>query len=202
MGRHSCCYKQKLRKGLWSPEEDEKLFNHITKYGHGCWSSVPKQAGNLLLKHQCIKMSANYFILIVSSISLSEKYHASGLQRCGKSCRLRWINYLRPDLKRGTFSEQEENLIIELHAVLGNRLVLIPKIQIICNPISEAENFVVLNPTAGGLRLRHNCLEGQIMRSRIYGILASKRSWDAEALTPAPTSPSLRPKRSKNLNSL
>ncbi|KAK1277948.1 Transcription factor MYB86 [Acorus gramineus] len=45
MGRHSCCYKQKLRKGLWSPEEDEKLLRHITKYGHGCWSSVPKQAG-------------------------------------------------------------------------------------------------------------------------------------------------------------
>ncbi|XP_030475453.1 transcription factor MYB61-like [Syzygium oleosum] len=88
MGRHSCCYKQKLRKGLWSPEEDEKLVRHITKYGHGCWSSVPKLAG---------------------------------LQRCGKSCRLRWINYLRPDLKRGTFSQQEEDLIIELHAVLGNR---------------------------------------------------------------------------------
>jgi len=46
---------------------------------------------------------------------------SSGLQRCGKSCRLRWINYLRPDLKRGTFSLLEENLIIELHAVLGNR---------------------------------------------------------------------------------
>ncbi|GFP80401.1 transcription factor myb86 [Phtheirospermum japonicum] len=88
MGRHSCCYKQKLRKGLWSPEEDEKLIKHITKFGHGCWSSVPKLAG---------------------------------LQRCGKSCRLRWINYLRPDLKRGTFSQDEENLIIELHAVLGNR---------------------------------------------------------------------------------
>ncbi|GAB2229061.1 hypothetical protein Droror1_Dr00023196 [Drosera rotundifolia] len=88
MGKHSCCYKQKLRKGLWSPEEDEKLFKHITQHGHGCWSSVPKLAG---------------------------------LQRCGKSCRLRWINYLRPDLKRGPFSEEEENLIIELHSVLGNR---------------------------------------------------------------------------------
>ncbi|KAI4383191.1 hypothetical protein MLD38_009058 [Melastoma candidum] len=88
MGRHSCCYKQKLRKGLWSPEEDEKLLRHITVYGHGCWSSVPKQAG---------------------------------LQRCGKSCRLRWINYLRPDLKRGAFSQEEEDLIVELHAALGNR---------------------------------------------------------------------------------
>ncbi|XP_073003939.1 myb-related protein Hv33-like [Typha latifolia] len=88
MGRHSCCLKQKLRKGLWSPEEDEKLYNHIIRYGVGCWSSVPKLAG---------------------------------LQRCGKSCRLRWINYLRPDLKRGSFSEQEEQLIIGLHEILGNR---------------------------------------------------------------------------------
>ncbi|KAH6774372.1 hypothetical protein C2S52_002670 [Perilla frutescens var. hirtella] len=45
----------------------------------------------------------------------------AGLLRCGKSCRLRWINYLRPDLKRGAFSEMEENQIIELHARLGNR---------------------------------------------------------------------------------
>ncbi|GAU11396.1 hypothetical protein TSUD_343870 [Trifolium subterraneum] len=51
MGRHSCCYKQKLRKGLWSPEEDEKLLNYITKHGHGCWSSVPKLAGGLKLRH-------------------------------------------------------------------------------------------------------------------------------------------------------
>ncbi|KAL4302274.1 hypothetical protein GQ457_10G029010 [Hibiscus cannabinus] len=45
----------------------------------------------------------------------------AGLQRCGKSCRLRWINYLRPDLKRGKFSLQEEHTIIQLHAFLGNR---------------------------------------------------------------------------------
>ncbi|KAA8530145.1 hypothetical protein F0562_004854 [Nyssa sinensis] len=45
----------------------------------------------------------------------------AGLLRCGKSCRLRWINYLRPDLKRGLLSEMEENQIIQLHARLGNR---------------------------------------------------------------------------------
>ncbi|KAK9067351.1 hypothetical protein SSX86_014677 [Deinandra increscens subsp. villosa] len=45
----------------------------------------------------------------------------AGLLRCGKSCRLRWINYLRPDLKRGALSEAEEKQIIELHARLGNR---------------------------------------------------------------------------------
>ncbi|KAF8670721.1 hypothetical protein HU200_050383 [Digitaria exilis] len=87
MGREAAA-RPKLRRGLWSPEEDEKLYNHIIRYGVGCWSSVPKLAG---------------------------------LERCGKSCRLRWINYLRPDLKRGSFSQQEEDLIISLHKILGNR---------------------------------------------------------------------------------
>nr|URY18928.1 MYB protein [Zanthoxylum bungeanum] len=77
-----------LRKGLWSPEEDDKLMNYMLKNGQGCWSDVARNAG---------------------------------LQRCGKSCRLRWINYLRPDLKRGAFSQQEEELIIHFHSLLGNR---------------------------------------------------------------------------------
>ncbi|XP_071714524.1 transcription repressor MYB6-like [Rutidosis leptorrhynchoides] len=45
----------------------------------------------------------------------------AGLKRCGKSCRLRWTNYLRPDIKRGKFSLEEERTIIQLHALLGNR---------------------------------------------------------------------------------
>jgi len=43
------------------------------------------------------------------------------LLRCGKSCRLRWINYLRPDLKRGNFTVEEEETIIRLHGMLGNK---------------------------------------------------------------------------------
>ncbi|XP_071721053.1 transcription factor MYB83-like [Rutidosis leptorrhynchoides] len=78
----------KPRKGLWSPEEDEKLMNYMLTNGQGCWTDIARNAG---------------------------------LQRCGKSCRLRWINYLRPDLKRGAFSPQEEQLIVHLHSILGNR---------------------------------------------------------------------------------
>ncbi|XP_022756428.1 transcription factor MYB7-like [Durio zibethinus] len=49
----------------------------------------------------------------------------AGLKRCGKSCRLRWLNYLRPDIKRGNISVDEEELIIRLHKLLGNRWSLI-----------------------------------------------------------------------------
>ncbi|CAI0546891.1 unnamed protein product [Linum tenue] len=45
----------------------------------------------------------------------------AGLQRNGKSCRLRWINYLRPGLKRGLFSSHEEDTILALHRHLGNK---------------------------------------------------------------------------------
>ncbi|KAJ8490881.1 hypothetical protein OPV22_012602 [Ensete ventricosum] len=45
----------------------------------------------------------------------------TGLIRCSKSCRLRWTNYLRPGIKRGNFTDQEEKLIIHLQALLGNR---------------------------------------------------------------------------------
>ncbi|TKY64277.1 Transcription factor MYB3 [Spatholobus suberectus] len=49
----------------------------------------------------------------------------AGLKRCGKSCRLRWLNYLRPGIKRGNITNDEEELIIRLHNLLGNRWSLI-----------------------------------------------------------------------------
>ncbi|ONK74641.1 uncharacterized protein A4U43_C03F8630 [Asparagus officinalis] len=88
MGRTPCCDKNGLKKGPWTPEEDQKLINYIQKHGHGSWRTLPKNAG---------------------------------LARCGKSCRLRWTNYLRPDIKRGRFSFEEEETIIQLHSILGNK---------------------------------------------------------------------------------
>ncbi|MCO5574815.1 hypothetical protein L7F22_028608 [Adiantum nelumboides] len=83
------CEKQDgLKKGPWTPEEDQKLMSYIETHGHSSWRALPKQAG---------------------------------LARCGKSCRLRWTNYLRPGIKRGNFSAEEEESIIQLHALLGNR---------------------------------------------------------------------------------
>ncbi|XP_054775856.1 transcription factor MYB41-like [Prosopis cineraria] len=89
MGRAPCCEESSgVKKGPWTPEEDQKLVEYISKHGHGSWRTLPKHAG---------------------------------LNRCGKSCRLRWANYLRPDIKRGKFSEEEDRIIINLHSVLGNK---------------------------------------------------------------------------------
>ncbi|KAI3941537.1 hypothetical protein MKW92_053593 [Papaver armeniacum] len=66
-----------IKKGPWTPEEDEKLIQYIHNHGHGSWRALPKLAG---------------------------------LHRCGKSCRLRWTNYLRPDIKRGKFSKKKNKL--------------------------------------------------------------------------------------------
>ncbi|KAJ0485557.1 putative transcription factor MYB-HB-like family [Helianthus annuus] len=45
----------------------------------------------------------------------------AGLSRNGKSCRLRWMNYLKPDLKKGRFSKEEEESVLHFHSLLGNR---------------------------------------------------------------------------------
>ncbi|KAM5582280.1 transcription repressor MYB5 [Rosa sericea] len=87
-----CCVKVGLKRGPWTPEEDELLANYIKKEGEGRWRTLPKRAG---------------------------------LLRCGKSCRLRWMNYLRPSVKRGQIAADEEDLILRLHRLLGNRWSLI-----------------------------------------------------------------------------
>lgn len=87
-----CCSKVGIKRGPWTPEEDELLANYINREGEGRWRTLPKRAG---------------------------------LQRCGKSCRLRWMNYLRPSVKRGRIAPDEEDLILRLHRLLGNRWSLI-----------------------------------------------------------------------------
>ncbi|XP_075474671.1 MYB-like transcription factor EOBII [Primulina tabacum] len=52
---------------------------------------------------------------------------SAGLQRTGKSCRLRWLNYLRPDVRRGNITTEEQLLIMDLHAKWGNRWSKIAK---------------------------------------------------------------------------
>ncbi|GMH16637.1 hypothetical protein Nepgr_018478 [Nepenthes gracilis] len=48
-----------------------------------------------------------------------------GIKRCGKSCRLRWLNYLRPNIKHGGFTEEEDNIICSLYISIGSRWSII-----------------------------------------------------------------------------
>ncbi|WRX25458.1 SANT/Myb domain - like 10 [Theobroma cacao] len=90
----------------------------------------------------------------------------AGLPRCGKSCRLRWINYLRPDIKRGNFTSEEQETIFKLHQVLGNRSVQID-----------------------GRPLQQDYQGEQIMRSRTIGMKKLKQaaagSMDCKAIMEA-----------------
>ncbi|KAL0824431.1 hypothetical protein Bca101_048108 [Brassica carinata] len=107
MGRIPCCEKENVKRGQWTPEEDNKLASYIAQHGTRNWRLIPKNAG---------------------------------LQRCGKSCRLRWTNYLRPDLKHGQFSDAEEHIIVKFHSVLGNRWSLIAA-QLLGRTDNDVKNY-------------------------------------------------------------
>ncbi|KAF7135350.1 hypothetical protein RHSIM_Rhsim08G0053300 [Rhododendron simsii] len=65
---------------------------------------------------------------------------SAGLKRTGKSCRLRWLNYLRPDVRRGNITPEEQLLIMELHAKWGNRWSKIAK-QLPGRTDNEIKNY-------------------------------------------------------------
>lgn len=93
MGRAPCCDKASVKRGPWSPEEDEQLRAYVRAHGvGGNWIALP---------------------------------HKAGLNRCGKSCRLRWLNYLRPDIRHGGYTEQEDRVICSLYASIGSRWSII-----------------------------------------------------------------------------
>uniref|UniRef100_A0ACD5VRB0 Uncharacterized protein n=1 Tax=Avena sativa TaxID=4498 RepID=A0ACD5VRB0_AVESA len=93
MGRAPCCDRAAVKRGPWSPEEDDALRDYMQRYGNtGSWITLPKRAR---------------------------------LRRCGKSCRLRWLNYLRPDIRHGGFTDEEDAIIYSLYSQLGSKWSLI-----------------------------------------------------------------------------
>ncbi|KAF5749449.1 hypothetical protein HS088_TW04G01418 [Tripterygium wilfordii] len=79
----------------------------------GQWS--PEEDAKLKAYMEKFGMGGNW-------IALPQKI---GLKRCGKSCRLRWLNYLRPNIKHGGFSEEEDNIICSLYISIGSRWSII-----------------------------------------------------------------------------
>ncbi|KAK1662015.1 hypothetical protein QYE76_050174 [Lolium multiflorum] len=93
MGRTPCCDRAAVKRGPWSPEEDDALRDYMRRHGNnGSWITLPQRAG---------------------------------LRRCGKSCRLRWLNYLRPDIRHGGFTDEEDALIYSLYSQIGSKWSLI-----------------------------------------------------------------------------
>ncbi|WVZ01259.1 hypothetical protein V8G54_027328 [Vigna mungo] len=87
--------QQEVRKGPWTEQEDFKLVSFVGLFGDRRWDFIAKVSG--------LKVAGD------------------SLNRTGKSCRLRWVNYLHPGLKRGKMTPQEERLVLELHSKWGNR---------------------------------------------------------------------------------
>eukprot|EP00775_Hariotina_reticulata_P005340 gene5340-5577_t len=85
---------EELKKGAWTPEEDEQLRRLVAVCGPAKWSVV------------------------------AEKIKG----RSGKSCRLRWWNHLNPEVKKGTFSDWEDAVIIKAHEFNGNKWSVIAKL--------------------------------------------------------------------------
>ncbi|KAJ7980903.1 Myb transcription factor [Quillaja saponaria] len=86
--------QEEFRKGPWTEPEDFKLVSFVGLFGDRKWDCIAKVSG--------LKV-------------------AGDSNRTGKSCRLRWVNYLHPGLKRGKMTPQEERLVLELHSKWGNR---------------------------------------------------------------------------------
>ncbi|XP_074279884.1 uncharacterized protein LOC141605126 isoform X2 [Silene latifolia] len=139
------CGKQGLKKGAWSSEEDELLINYINEHGHRNWRSLPKNAGLQRCGWSCRRRWKNNLAGEMGRRPCYDKQglkkggpwsseedqllinyineHGHGLQRRGKSCRVRWTNYLAGEmrrrpccdkqcLKKVAWSPEEDQLII------------------------------------------------------------------------------------------
>ncbi|CAM0952882.1 unnamed protein product [Alopecurus aequalis] len=150
MGRAPCCDKASVKRGTWSPEEDELLRGYVRTHGAGGnWIALPRKAG---------------------------------LNRCGKSCRLRWLNYLRPDIKHGGYTHQEDLLICSLYNSIGSRWSIIAS-KLPGRTDNDVKNYwnTKMKKKARAMHQQHHDAAGQGHRHDNTNMIA----------TPPPVPPSL-----------
>lgn len=112
------------RKGPWTEQEDVQLVFYVNLFGDRRWDFIAKVSGlkvagdrlyrQACLGHGCVIARGTKRVNCLITLCV-------GLKRTGKSCRLRWVNYLHPGLKRGKMTPHEERLVLELHSKWGNR---------------------------------------------------------------------------------
>ncbi|KAF0916139.1 hypothetical protein E2562_000739 [Oryza meyeriana var. granulata] len=120
------------------------------------WPTGPDRAhrGYAVATKPCIKRDPRGFLGGLAAVEIRNarverlhrrlgRWQGCWLLRCANSCRLRWTNYLHPDLKRGLLTTDEEQLVVNLHAKLGNRGVLttVRTLQVVVEAISSVDRY-------------------------------------------------------------
>lgn len=139
MVRPPCCERMNARKGNWNKEEDVKVLAYVPKQRTSNWTDASKKTGNFRLLGFCLfpdVKNESTFTSFIWTIMLEQNdylFFVIGPKKCGKSCKHKCSNHLRPDKKHETFTPQEEELIINLHAAIGSRWVLLHKSRKACS---------------------------------------------------------------------
>ncbi|KAL5983601.1 SANT SWI3, ADA2, N-CoR and TFIIIB'' DNA-binding domain [Asimina triloba] len=166
MGRAPCCEKVGLKKGRWTAEEDEILTKYIQAHGEGSWRSLPKNAGTLIF----IYMAAKPALFLARFAWLINGWV---IRHVGRE-RLRWINYLRADVKRGNISAEEEETIIKLHGTFGNSIVNAPVTNARRGPLAIASETSTWGASLAGL---FSLTPQLYFFVRLYYVYANSTKW-------------------------
>lgn len=126
MVKPPCYERMNVRKGNWNKDEDVKMIAYAPKQRTN-WTDASKKTGDFLILGFCLFPDVQdrlRLTISVCRIMLEQSdflFLVTGPRKCGKSCKHKCSNHLRPDKKHENFTPQEEELIINLHAAIGSR---------------------------------------------------------------------------------